>query len=101
MPFDDDTLHEAPFEGPYGILTACKGVLDRVGQEHIYDYHKELISKRPGREVKKSFLMELSKLDPQDKQECFDKIDRTLKEGGEGLRHIRGHLIEGVWNKIK
>lgn len=101
VPFDDDTLHEAPFEGPYGILTACKGVLDKVGQEHIYDDHKELISKLPEREVKKSFLKELSKLDPQDKQECFDKIDTTLKEGGEGLRHIRDHLIEGVWNKIK
>ena len=101
MPFDDDTLHEAPFEGPYGILTACKGVLDKVGQENIYDDHKELISKLPEREVKKSFLKELSKLDPENKQRCFDEIASALKEGGEDLSHIRDHLIEGVWNKIK
>ena len=68
MPFDDDTLHEAPFEGSYGILTACKGVLHQIGQERFYDDHKELISKLPGREVKKSFLKELSKLNPENKQ---------------------------------
>lgn len=101
LPFDDAILLKAPLEGPYGILTACEGVLHEIGQERIYDDHKKLISKLPEREVKKSFLMELSKLDPQDKQECFDKIVTTLREGGEYLKHIRDHLIEGVWNKIK
>ena len=101
MPFDDDTLHEAPFEGSYGMLTACKGVLHQSGQEDIYHDHKERISKLPEREVKKSFLKELSKLDPENKQRCFDEIVSALKEGGEDLRRIRDHLIEGVWNKIK
>ena len=100
MPFDDAILHEAPFEGSYGILTACKGVLHDIGEEHIYDDHKDLISKRPEREVKKRFLVELSKLDPEDKQKCFEKIVSTLEKGGEGLKHIRDRLIEGEWNEI-
>ena len=100
LPFDDAILLKAPLEGPYGILTACKGVLHQIGQERIYDDHKELISKPPGREVKKSFLKELSKLDPENKQRCFDEIVSALKEGDEDLRHIRDNLIEGVWNKI-
>ena len=101
LPFDDAILLKAPLEGPYGILTACEGVLHEIGQERIYDDHKELISKLPEREVKKSFLKELSKLDPENKQSCFDDIVSALKEGDEDLRHIRDHLIEGVWNKIK
>ena len=99
MPFDDAILHEAPLDGTYGILTACNGVLHDIAQEDIYDDH--LTSKCPNkREVKKSFLMELSKLDPQDKQSCFDEIVSTLEKGGEGLKHIRNRLIEGEWNEI-
>ena len=96
MPIDDAIFRDAPFEGSYGILTACNGVLHDIGQEHIYDDHKDLISKRPEREVKKSFLVELSKLDPKDKQRCFDEIVSTLEKGGEGLKHIRDRLIEGL-----
>ena len=100
LPFDDAILHEAPFEGSYGILTACKGVLRDIGQERIYDDHKELVSKALEREVKKSFLMELSKLDLDDRQRCFDKIVSALENGGEGLKRVRDRLIEGVWNEI-
>ena len=100
LPFDDAILHEAPFEGPYGILTACIRVLRDIRQGHIYDYHKDLVSKRPEREVKKSFLMELSRLDLEHKQRCFNAIVNSLKKGGEDLKRIRGHLIKGVWNKI-
>ena len=99
MPFDDETLHEAPFEGSDGILTACKGVLHDIGRRDIYDDH--LRSKLPSeREVMKSFLRELSKLDPEHKQRCFDEIVSTLEKGGEGLKHIRDRLIKGVWNEI-
>ena len=98
MPFDDAILHEAPLEGSYGILTACNGVLHDIAQEHIYGDHLTL--KLSEREVKKSFLMALSKLDPQHKQRCFDEIVRTLEEGGEGLKHIRNRLIKGEWNEI-
>ena len=100
MSFDDPTIHEAPFEGSNGILTACHGVLHDIGQGHIYVDYKDLISKRSEREVKKKFLMELSKLDPESKQRCFDEIVSTLEKGGEGLKHIRGRLIEGEWNEI-
>ena len=100
MPFDDAILHEAPFEGSYGILTACKGVLRDIGLEHIYDDHKDVVSKLSEREVKKSFLMELSKLDLEDRQRCFDKIVSALENGGEGLKRVRDRLIEGVWNEI-
>lgn len=100
MPFDDKALHDAPFEGSNGILTACNGVLHEIGRKRIYDDHKELISKKLEREVKKSFLVELSKLDPKDKQRCFDEIVTTLEKGGEGLEHIRNRLIEGVWSEI-
>ena len=86
MPFDDDTLHDAPFHGSIGILTACNGVLHAIGRGDIY--------------VMKSFLRELSKLDPEHKQRCFDEIVSTLEKGGEGLKHIRDRLIEGVWNEI-
>ena len=100
LPFDDDTLHDAPFQGSNGILTACKLTLHSIGQGRIYLDHKDLASKLPEREVKKKFLMELSKLDPENKQRCFDEIVSALKEGGEGLKHIRDRLIKGVWNKI-
>ena len=99
LPFDDAVLHEAPFEGSHGILTACNGVLHDIGQGHIYDHHKDLVSKRPEREVKKSFLRELSRLDLEHKQRCFNEIVSTLEKGGEGRKRIRDHLIEGVWNK--
>ena len=99
MPFDDDTLHEAPFEGSNGILTACNGVLHDIGRRDIYDDH--LRSKfRFERDALKSFLRELSKLDAEHKQRCFDEIVSTLEKGGEGLKHIRNRLIEGVWNEI-
>ena len=84
MPFDDAIIHEAPLEGSYGILTACKGVLHNIGQGHIYDHHKNLVSKDPERELKKSFLMELSRLHLERKQRCFDEIVSTLEKGGEG-----------------
>ena len=93
MPFNDAILYEAPFEGSDGILTACKEVLDDIGQGHIYAHHK--VSKD-----RESFLMELSKLDLEHKQRCFDEIVSTLEKGGESLRHIRDRLIEGEWNKI-
>lgn len=99
MPFDDDTLHDAPLVGSNGILTACKGVLHEIGRRDIYDDH--LRSKLPSeREVMKSFLRELSQLDPDNKQRCFDEIVSALGKGGEGLKHIRDRLIEGVWNEI-
>ena len=75
-------------------------MLPKIGQGHIYYYHEDLVSKRPEREVKKSFLMELSRLDLEHKQRCFNAIVNSLKKGGEGLKRIRDHLIEGVWNKI-
>ena len=99
LPFDDAILHEAPFEGPYGILTACIGVLHDIGQGHIYNDHKDLASTRPEREVKKRFLMALSRLDLEHKQKCFNEIVSSLQKGGEDLKRIRGHLIKGVWNK--
>ncbi|XP_015775027.1 PREDICTED: uncharacterized protein LOC107353218 [Acropora digitifera] len=94
LPFDDDTLHDAPFQGSNGILTACKLTLHNIGQGRIYLDHEDLASKLPEREVKKKFLMELSKLDPENKQRCFDEIVSALKEGGEGLKHIRDRLIK-------
>ena len=93
LPFDDTILHEAPFEGSDGILTACKEVLQDIRQGHIYDHH--IVSKDP-----ESFLMALSRLDPEHKQRCFDKIVNTLAKGGEGSNRVRDHLMEGVWIKI-
>ena len=100
MPFDDAILHEAPFDGSNGILTACIGVLHDIGQGHIYNDHKDLASKDPEREVKKRFLMALSRLDLEHKQRCFNEIVSSLEKGGESLNRIRDHLIKGVWNKI-
>ena len=82
-----------PFEGPYGILTACKRVLHAIGQGCIYDHYK-------GSEDPKNFLMALSRLDPEDKERCFQEIVNTLQKSGEGLRLKRDILMEGVWNKI-
>ena len=93
MPFDDAILHEAPFEGSDGILTACKEVLQEIRQGHIYDHH--IVSKDL-----ESFLMALSRLDPEHKQRCFHEIVNTLAKGGEGANRVRDHLMEGVWNKI-
>ena len=94
MPFDDAILHKAPFEGPNGILTACKGVLHDIGQgRRIYDHYK-------GSEDPKNFLMALSRLDPEHKERCFQEIVSTLEKGGEGLKNIRDLLMEGVWSKI-
>ena len=67
-------------------MTACKGVLHNIGQGGIYLDHKDLISKHPERGVKTKFLMELSKLDPENKQRCFDEIVSTLEKG--------------VWNEV-
>ena len=93
MPFDDAILLKAPLEGPHGILTACKELLNGIGQRRIYDRHK-------GSEDPKNFLMALSRLDPEHKERCSHEIVSTLEKGDEGLRHIRDHLMEGVWNKI-
>ena len=93
MPFDDAILLKAPFEGPYGILTACKELLNGIGQRRIYDRHK-------GSGDPKNFLMALSRLDPEHKESCFDTIVSTLEKGGEGPNSIRDYLMGGVWNKI-
>ena len=47
-----------------------------------------------------NFLMALSRLDPEDKERCFQEIVSTLQKSGEGLRLKRDLLMEGVWNKI-
>ena len=100
MPFDHDIFRDAPFEGSHGILTSCNGVLRDIGRETIYDDYMDLLSKFPRREDKEKFLMELSKLHPEYKQRCFDNIVSALEKGGEGLKHIRDRLIEGLWNGI-
>ena len=92
MPFDDAILLKAPLEGPYGILTACKELLNGIGQRRIYDRHK-------GSEDPKNFLMALSRLYPEHKERCFDEIVSTLEKGGEGPNSVRDHLMKGVWNK--
>ena len=92
MPFDDAILLKAPLEGPYGILTACREVLHEIGQGRIYDHHK-------GSEDPKNFLMALSRLDPEHKERCFDKIVSTLAKSDEGPNSVvRNHLMKGVWN---
>ena len=100
MPFDDKILSDARCDGPHGILTSCEGVLRDICRERIYDDYMDLLSKRPKREVKEKFLMELSKLHPQYKQRCFDSIVSALEEGGGGMEHMRDRLIEGLWNGI-
>ena len=100
LPFDDEIFRDADCDGPHGILTSCNGVLRDICRERIYDDYMDLLSKRPEREVKEKFLMEISKLHPQYKQRCFDSIVSALEEGGKGMEHIRDRLIEGLWNGI-
>ncbi|KAK2560327.1 Nephrocystin-3 [Acropora cervicornis] len=88
LPFDDAILLKAPLEGPYGILTACREVLHEIGQGRIYDHHK-------GSEDPKTFLMALSRLDPEHKEWCFDKIVSTLAKSDEGPNSVvRNHLMK-------
>ncbi|XP_074606327.1 uncharacterized protein LOC141859379 [Acropora palmata] len=94
LPFDDEIFRDADCDGPHGILTSCNGVLRDICRERIYDDYMDLLSKRPEREVKEKFLMEISKLHPQYKQRCFDSIVSALEEGGKGMEHIRDRLIE-------
>ncbi|XP_068705851.1 uncharacterized protein [Montipora foliosa] len=92
----DTTFDEAPFDDSYGILTACRGVLNEINKRQIYEDHLEL-SRRSImglRDVKEKFLAELSKLPQEHKERCFDKIVSGLEEGGEGLKHIRDRLLE-------
>ena len=96
LPFGDETLHDAPLAGPYGILTACSGVLQDIGKGDVYNNHLHLASKCSEADVKKKFLMALSNLSPQDQQNCFDNIVDKLEEGGPGLQHIKDRLIEGT-----
>ena len=96
MPFDEETLLDAPLTGPYGILTACSGVLKEIGKGDVYKYHLDLASTCSEADVKKNFLKALSKLSPQDQQKCFDNIVDKLEEGGPGLEHIKDRLIKGT-----
>ena len=50
-----------------------------------------IVSKDP-----ESFLMVISRLDPEHKQRCFDEILNTLAKGGQGPNRVRDHLMEGV-----
>ncbi|XP_068705853.1 uncharacterized protein [Montipora capricornis] len=92
----DTTFDEAPFDDPYGILTACCGVLNEINKKQIYEDHVELSRKSIMGliDVKEKFLAELSKLPQEHKQRCFDKIVSRLEAGGEGLKHIRDRLLE-------
>ncbi|XP_068705849.1 uncharacterized protein [Montipora capricornis] len=94
LPLRDTTFDDIPFDGQYGILTACKGVLQEIKREQFYDKHVELKAKMGLRAVKESFLAELSKLPQEHKERCFDKIVSALQEGGEDLKHIRDRLLE-------
>ena len=96
LPFGDETLHDAPLTGPYGILTACSGVLQEIGEGDVYNNPLDLASKCSEAYVKKNFLMALSKLSPQDQQKCFDNIVDKLEEGGPVWEHIKDRLIEGT-----
>ena len=90
LPFDDQTLHEARFTD--GILAGCRGVLEEMGKRSIYDDH---LSITPTREAMKSFFRELAKLSPEHQQMCFDQIVITLRGMGEGVRHVKDHLVDG------
>ena len=96
MPFSDTTFGDIPFDGQYGILTACEGVLQEIKREQIYDKYLELKSEMGLRAAKESFLAELSKLPQEYKERCFDNIVSALGEGGEGLEGIRYRLLEGA-----
>ncbi|XP_068705826.1 uncharacterized protein [Montipora foliosa] len=94
LPFSDTTFDDIPFDGQYGILTACEGVLQEIKREHIYDKYLKLKSEMGLRAAKESFLAELSKLPQEYKERCFDNIVSALGEGGEGLEGIRYRLLE-------
>lgn len=90
LPFDDKILHEARFTD--GILAGCKGVLLKIGKECIYDDH---LSITPPREAMKSFFRELAKLSPEHQEMCFEEIVETLSKMGEGVKHVKDHLLDG------
>ncbi|XP_068736783.1 uncharacterized protein [Montipora capricornis] len=94
LPFSDTTFDDIPFDGQYGILTACEGVLQEIKRGHIYDKYLELKSEMSLRAAKENFLAELSKLPQECKERCFDKIVSALGEGGEGLEDIRYRLFQ-------
>ena len=96
LPFGDKTLHDAPLAGPYGILTACSGVLQEIGIGDVYNNLLDSASKCSEADVKKNFLKTLSKLSPQDQQKCFGHIVDKLEKGGQGLQHIKDRLMEGA-----
>ena len=96
LPFDDQALRDASLMGRYGILTACSGVLQDIGNGDVYNEHLDLALKCSEREVKKKFVMILSKLSPQGQQKCFDSIVDKLGEGGLGLEDIKDRLVEGT-----
>ena len=96
LPFDDKDLSDAPLIGPFGILTACSGVLQEIGKGDVYNNHLYSALNCPEEDKNEKFLMALSKLSPQDQQKCFDNIVDKLEEGGPGLEHIKHRLIEGT-----
>ena len=96
LPFCDTTFDDIPFDDAYGILTVCRGVLNEIKRKQIYDDHLSMKKVRPLSEVKKSFLVELSKLPQEHKEKCFDKIVSGLEAGGDGLKHIRDRLRRGA-----
>ncbi|XP_068705818.1 uncharacterized protein [Montipora foliosa] len=101
LPFSDTTFDDIPFDGKYGILTACEGVLQEIKRGHIYDKYLKLKSEMGLRAAKESFLAELSKLPQEYKERCFDNIVSALGEGGEGLEGIRYRLLEAVAKSVE
>ena len=90
LPFDDQTLHEARFTD--GILAGCRGVLEEIGKKSIYDDHLSITSPR---EAMKSFFRELAKLSPEHQEMCFEEVVETLSKMGEGVKHVKDHLLDG------
>lgn len=90
LPFDDKILQEARFTD--GILAGCSGVLEEIGKKCIYDDH---LSITPSRGAMKSFFRELARLSPEHQKMCFDQIVFTLREMGDGVKHVMDHLLEG------
>ena len=43
----------------------------------------------------KSFLRELAKLSPEHQEMCFEEIVETLSKMGEGVKHVKDHLLDG------
>ena len=105
MPLDDIILHNAPI---VYILAGCRGVLQEINREDIYETHFELLSKNTSRNTLTSFFTTLARLPQKEQQMCFDKIVSTLRERGEGTEHIAKRLVDGkrlftiivqlVWN---